>query len=89
MSSNTIDLGVISIQDWLIQRVAAYVERPPGEIDPAVHLAEYGMDSVYALGLCGDIEAMYDIEVDPTLAWDHPTVSDIAGHLAERLTSTD
>jgi acyl carrier protein len=89
MSSNTIGINVIPIQDWLIERVAAYVERPAADIDPAVHLAEYGMDSVYALGLCGDIEAMYDIEVDPTLAWDHPTISAITDHLAERLTATD
>ncbi|MGH1554865.1 acyl carrier protein [Streptomyces sp. L7] len=51
-------------------------------IDPTVPLAEYGMDSVCALSLCGDIEDDFGITVEPSLAWDHPTVAELAAHLA-------
>ena len=37
-------------------------------------LAEYGLDSVAALSLCGDIEEEFGLIVEPTVAWDHPTV---------------
>ncbi|MCO5994848.1 acyl carrier protein [Actinoallomurus rhizosphaericola] len=73
------------IRDWLIERVAEYLERSPADIDPSAMLAEYGMDSVYAISLCGDIEAEYDLDVEPTLAWTHPTIHAIAAHLGERV----
>ncbi|MDH6113783.1 acyl carrier protein [Kitasatospora sp. MAP12-15] len=66
------------IRDWLLGRVAFYLQRPAEEIDSTVKLAEYGLDSLYALTLCGDIEDEFDIPVVPTLAWDHPTVDAIA-----------
>jgi acyl carrier protein len=71
-----------SIQHWLLARVAYYLERDPAEIDPGASLVGYGLDSVYALTLCGDIEDEYGLEVDPTLAWDYPTVEAIVGVLA-------
>jgi acyl carrier protein len=43
------------------------------------------MDSVYALVLCGDIEDMYGVSVDPTLAWDYPTVAAITQFLSGQL----
>ncbi|GAB3958483.1 hypothetical protein GCM10029978_003510 [Actinoallomurus acanthiterrae] len=73
------------IRDWLTQRVAEYLERSPADIDPSAMLAEYGMDSVYAMSLCGDIEAEYDLDVEPTLAWTHPTIDALAAHLTERV----
>ncbi|MEU4732530.1 acyl carrier protein [Streptomyces sp. NPDC023588] len=68
-----------SIVDWLLEKVAFYLEVPVTGIEPTGKLVEYGLDSVYALALVGDIEDEYEIEVEPTLAWDHPTVAAIAG----------
>ncbi len=73
---------------WVLTQVSSYVERPLADLDPEVPLAEYGMDSVYALGLCGDIEAEFGLDVDPTLAWQYPTAAAIAGHLSEQLSPT-
>jgi len=73
------------LRDWLTARVAHYLERSPAEIDPDTTLVGYGLDSVYALTLCGDIEDEYGIEVDPTLAWDYPTVNAIVGVLSQTL----
>ena len=82
--STTVD----TYRQWLVQRVAFYLDRPPADIDPAAALAELGIDSVYAVNLCGDIEDAYDIEVDPTLAWDYPTLDAIARFLHEELGET-
>jgi len=73
------------LQPWLIGRVAVYLGRPIEEIDPTAPLADMGMDSVYALSLCGDIEEALDLQVEPTLAWDHPSIAAIAGHLSDHL----
>ncbi|MER5627972.1 MULTISPECIES: acyl carrier protein [Streptosporangium] len=79
------DLDII--RGWLGARVASYVMRSPEEIDPLVPVAQYGMDSVYSLSLCGDIEAEYGLEIEPTMAWEHPTVAAMADHLLGRLST--
>jgi len=73
------------VQNWLVDRVACYLERPREEINPAVPLAECGIDSVSALNLCGDIEDEWHIDVDPTLVYDYPTIADIAAYLETEL----
>jgi len=74
-----------TLTSWLVDRVAEYLRRPPTEIDPAVPLAEYGLDSVAALSLCGDVEDAFEVLIEPTAAWDYPTVRSLAGHLLGRL----
>ena len=78
-----------TIREWLLNQVAFYLQRPVAELAGDVKLVEYGLDSVYALTLCGDIEDEYDLEIEPTLAWDYPTVDSIAelvhAKLAERV----
>lgn len=85
------DAGIAADRDlirgWLRERVASYVMRSPEEIDPLVPIAQYGMDSVYSLSLCGDIEAEYQMEIEPTLAWEYPTVEAMADHLLGRLST--
>ncbi len=73
------------VRDWLVACVARYINRPPSEVDPEVKLRSYGLDSVYALTLCLDIEEEFGMQFDPTLAWDYPTIAAIAGHMVERM----
>ncbi|MGW1224581.1 acyl carrier protein [Streptomyces sp. NPDC001478] len=69
------------VYEWLSDRLSLYLRRAPESIDPTVPLAEYGMDSVAALSLCGDLEEEFGLEVEPTLLWDFPTVSALVRHL--------
>lgn len=73
------------VQPWLIQRVATYLELPPEEIDPTVKLRSYGLESINALTLCVDVEETFGLLVEPTLAWDYPTIEAIAGYLETQL----
>ncbi|WP_067809619.1 acyl carrier protein [Nocardia beijingensis] len=75
-----------TIQDWLVRRVADYTERAPHEVDPLVPLAELGLDSVSAVGLCGEIEERWSLEADPTLVFEYPTIADIAAYIAAEFT---
>ncbi len=75
-----------AIARWLTTRVASYLDTEPGAVDPDLPLAEYGLDSVYALSLCGEIEDELRLTVEPTLAWDYPTVNAMAGYLHGELT---
>ncbi|GAA4085939.1 acyl carrier protein [Streptomyces shaanxiensis] len=70
---------------WLTERVAFHLHRACDEIDPDTPLADYGIDSVAAISICGEIEQHYRLAVAPTIAYDFPTVHAITGHLVERL----
>ncbi|MEV8315763.1 acyl carrier protein [Streptomyces sp. NPDC059900] len=78
-----------SLTTWLTERIALYLKRQPSEIDAAVPLAEYGLDSVAAFGLCGDIEEDFDFVLEPTAAWDYPTVHALADHLLAEFAAVD
>ena len=67
-----------TLKAWLTDRVATYVRLTPEEIKPNVPLPEYGLDSVYALTLVGDIEDYLNLSIEPTLMWDHPTIEALA-----------
>ncbi|WP_084336613.1 acyl carrier protein [Actinomadura oligospora] len=70
------------LRTWLAARVAYYLERAVDEIDHEAPLTSYGLDSVYAFSICGDIEDAFHLAVDPTLVWDHDSVAALAAHLA-------
>ncbi|MEU1513054.1 acyl carrier protein [Streptomyces sp. NPDC005811] len=85
MSETAVQTGPQEIRTWLVERIAYYLDRPADEIDPSGPLVEIGLDSVYALTLCGDVEDEFGILVEPTMAWDHPTVDALTAHLAEQV----
>ncbi|SFR72410.1 Phosphopantetheine attachment site [Agromyces sp. CF514] len=74
-----------TIESWLMGRVVAYGKVDAGTFDATTPLADLGLDSVYALTLCGDIEDEFDLDVDPTIVWDHPTIGELAAGISERL----
>ncbi|MFC8349609.1 acyl carrier protein [Streptomyces sp. NPDC057280] len=76
-----------ALRGWLTARLALYLDRPEASLDDRTPLVAYGMDSVTALSLCGDLEDEHGLIVDPNLVWDHPTIADIVDHLTPRLTT--
>ena len=73
-----------TLVDWLIDRLATYLAADPTSIETDKTFGDYGLDSAFALNLCTDLETDLGILVEPTIAWDYPTIEDIGGHLAER-----
>lgn len=85
MSESPIKHSLETLRTWLAARVATYAQRPVHEIQADVPLAEYGLDSVYALTLTGDIEDHLGLAVDPTVMWDHPTIDALTKALLQAL----
>jgi acyl carrier protein len=78
-------LSAEGLAGWLTDRVASYTRLSADEIDRTAPLTDYGLDSVAALSLCGDIEDEFDLIVEPTVAWDHPTVEALVAYLLGEL----
>jgi acyl carrier protein len=77
--------GVEAIRTWLTERVAYFLDVRPQDIAADDLLVEIGLDSVYALTLCGDVEEEFGILVEATLAWDHPTIDALTAHIHSEL----
>ena len=73
------------LRAWIVDRVAHYMEREPGDIDPDVPLTAFGIDSVYAFALCGDVEDEFRLPLVPTQVWAVRTVNGLAEHLRTAL----
>jgi amino acid adenylation domain-containing protein len=70
------------IQNWLIAQLAKRLGVSEAEIDPRRAFASYGLDSVQAVLLAGDLESWLGRTLSPVLIYDYPTIAALASHLA-------
>lgn len=75
------------IQDWLRTKLAARLRIPPQALDVHRSLDEYGLDSMEAVALTGELETWLGRRVEPTAFWDHRSVSQLAAFLAGEATA--
>jgi acyl carrier protein len=71
-----------AIQEWLILRISELLAIARAEIIVTEPFASYGLSSMAAVSLSGDLEDWLGFRLPPTLAWDYPTVEQLAQHLA-------
>ena len=79
--------SVDSLRSWLIDWLAREMEIDQATIDPKRAFLSYGMDSMKAMTMVGDLEAMLSLRLPPTLAWDYPDIDALSAHLVDRLTA--
>ena len=63
-----------SIQLWLVDQLATYLEVAPQEVDIDEPLVNYGLDSLETVRLSGELEKLLGRKLVPTLLWDYPTI---------------
>ncbi|HVX40327.1 MAG TPA: beta-ketoacyl synthase N-terminal-like domain-containing protein, partial [Gemmatimonadaceae bacterium] len=69
---------------WLRERVAALLDTLPERISSHEPLAQYGLDSLRAVILSGEIAGRLGVgrEVPPTIVYDHPSIDALARYMA-------
>ena len=77
-----------AIAEWLINRIRFYGQVEDEAVTVDAPLTELRLDSIYAMTLCGDIEDMYEISVDPTFLADMTTLGDVSRELSARVSAT-
>jgi acyl carrier protein len=75
------------IKSWLLDWLAQELRIDREKIDPRQSFLSYGMDSVQAMTMVGDLEANLEVRLPPTLAWDFPDIDALSAHLVDRLTT--
>lgn len=75
------------IKRWLIAEIEDLLSVDPQELAVDQPLVNYGLSSMTGMILSGDIEQWLGIELDPSVAWEYPTIESLAGYLAEEVLS--
>lgn len=73
------------IRRWLVQRLARQIKVAPGEIDTARKFEQYGLDSIVAVRVSGDLEKLVEQRLSPALLFEHPSIDELSAHLATEL----
>jgi acyl transferase domain-containing protein/acyl-CoA synthetase (AMP-forming)/AMP-acid ligase II/acyl carrier protein len=71
-----------ALREFVLTRIAAAVGQPVELIDPREPFARFGLDSVRAVALAGDLETWLGCELPATLAFDYPNAAALARHLS-------
>ena len=71
-----------SIQNWLLTNISEKLQIATTQIDVQEPLARYGLDSVTAVSLSGELEIWLDRKLSPSLVYDYPSIQALAHYLA-------
>ena len=72
-----------TVENWLVAQLADQLSLDTKSISVTEPLTRYGLDSIDAVTIVGDLEDWLELELPSTLFWDHPTIAQSAQYLAE------
>ena len=81
--TNTQINKIAVVQTWLKTHLAEQLSLAVESIETTEQLTRYGLDSIDAVTLVGDLEDSLDLELPSTLFWDHPTIEQSSKYLVE------
>jgi acyl carrier protein len=73
-----------AIREWCVAYLARALDLPGQTIDPEMTFARMGLDSANSVFLIVELEDWLGLELTPELVFEHPTIGELARHLAAR-----
>lgn len=73
------------IEHWLIDKLSSLLGVDSEDIDLEQSIFTYGLDSSVALSITGELETLLELELDPTLLWEYPKITELAEYLVGEL----
>jgi acyl transferase domain-containing protein/acyl-CoA synthetase (AMP-forming)/AMP-acid ligase II/acyl carrier protein len=70
-----------NITDWLVAKVTKELQVSPEEISIYEPLAQYGLGSLTAVKISGELQEWLGRELSPTLLYDYPSIAALAQYL--------
>jgi acyl carrier protein len=71
-----------TIHTWLMEKIAELAGTDVEKIDPQEPVAFYGLDSVAAVSLSGELQDWLGRKVPPTLVYDCPSIESMVRYLS-------
>jgi acyl carrier protein len=76
------ETSAAEIQEWLVAYLSKELNIASDEIDVKAPFDRYGLSSMTAVLMTGEMEEWLGRTLDPTLPYDYPTVETLAQYLA-------
>ena len=73
--------SVQAIQNWMVNQLVEQLSLDAKTIDVTEPLTRYGLDSIDAVTIVGELEDWLEVELPSTLFWDYPTIEKAAKYL--------
>ncbi len=83
MSTTTVNKE--NITDWLTDQICRLTKTKRETIHVNEPLSNYGLNSIQAVTLVGEIDDWLNVEFEPTLAWDYPTIESLANYIDQQV----
>ena len=82
LRADATSVSAVTIEKWLVARIARHFDIPPHEVNCHDPFVSYGLDSAAAVSLSGELEEWLGRSLSPTLVYDYPSIIQLAQHLA-------
>jgi acyl carrier protein len=70
------------IQNFIVSRLAEELNIDPTEVDVRLPFTSFGLDSIVAFNITGDLAAWLQRDLESTLLWEYPTIEGASRFLA-------
>jgi acyl carrier protein len=75
------------ISEFCTISLANVLRIPPNTVEPGTKFSRLGLDSAMVVYVMMELEEKLGLELSPDDFYDHPTVNDLSGYLAEKQTT--
>lgn len=69
---------------WCLEYIRRMIDDPRIAVGPEIAFAAMGLDSASSAYFIVELEEWLGTELDPEIVFDHPTIAELARHIAER-----
>ena len=73
------------IKTWITTELAKVLQNDPESIDPDQQFSSFGVDSLVAFSLTGDLSEWIGEELSATLLWEYPTINSLSREISNML----
>ena len=74
MNASDVKFDPATVRDWVVRYLAELLRISPHEIDLDKGLGGFGLDSVDAVIMAGELEKHFGVEVDPGVIFEFDTL---------------
>lgn len=76
-----------AIKNWLLHRMAKHLKKDVTELDSATPFENYGLDSMFAVRVTGELEKVVELRLSPALFFENSCIDDVAKEISNSVTA--
>ncbi|MBA2779439.1 acyl carrier protein [Billgrantia kenyensis] len=84
-----VEITEASIKLWLVQRMAKQLKIDPADVETDRSFDSYGLDSIVAVQVAGDLEKFLEQRLSPALLFEHRSIDELTRYLASELVTSE